>query len=53
VSKGVQVRGPVRDGTRQPTRGFVAIDPEGYFLEFERFLDHPQNARILQALSRR
>ena len=53
VSRGVQVRGPVRDGTRQPTRGFVAIDPEGYFLEFERFLDHPQNARLLQALSRR
>jgi len=53
VSQGVRVRGPVRDGTRHPTRGFVAIDPEGYFLEFERFLDHPQNARLLQALSRR
>jgi predicted enzyme related to lactoylglutathione lyase len=53
VSRGVRVRGPVRDGTRQPTRGFVAYDPEGYFLEFERFLDHPQNTRLLQALARR
>ncbi len=52
VSKGVKVRGPVRDATRHPTRGFVAYDPEGYFLEFERFLDHPQNTRLLEALAR-
>ena len=45
-------RGPVRDATRHPTRGFVAYDPEGYFLEFERFLDHPQNAALLKALAR-
>lgn len=32
--------------------GLVAYDPEGYFLEFERFLDHPQNARLLDALKR-
>jgi predicted enzyme related to lactoylglutathione lyase len=52
VSKGVKTRGPVRDATRHPTRGFVAYDPEGYFLEFERFLDHPQNARLLSALKK-
>jgi catechol 2,3-dioxygenase-like lactoylglutathione lyase family enzyme len=52
VSRGVRMRGPVRDATRHPTRGFVAYDPEGYFLEFERFLDHPQNARLLDALGR-
>jgi predicted enzyme related to lactoylglutathione lyase len=52
VAKGVKMRGPVRDATRHPTRGFVAYDPEGYFLEFERFLDHPQNAAILKALAR-
>ena len=50
VSKGVRVRGKVGDATRHPTRGFVAYDPEGYFLEFERFLDHPQNAKLLDAL---
>jgi catechol 2,3-dioxygenase-like lactoylglutathione lyase family enzyme len=53
VSRGVGMRGPVGDATRHPTRGFVAIDPEGYFLEFERFLDHPQNARLREALGRR
>jgi len=30
----------------------VAIDPEGYFLEFETFLEHEQNARIRAALAR-
>jgi catechol 2,3-dioxygenase-like lactoylglutathione lyase family enzyme len=52
VSKGVKVRGPVRDASRHPTRGFVAYDPEGYFLEFERFLEHGQNEKLLKALSR-
>ena len=52
VSRGVRMRSPLRDGTRHPTRGFVAIDPEGYFLEFEWFLDHPQNALLRQALGR-
>ncbi|MHC5063727.1 MAG: VOC family protein [Planctomycetota bacterium] len=27
--------------------GFVAYDPEGYLLEFERFNAHPENARFL------
>ncbi len=49
-SKGVRIHRPLSDGIRHPTRGFVAIDPEGYFLEFERFLEHPQNALILDSL---
>lgn len=52
VARGVRMRAPLRDGTRQPTRGFVAIDPEGYFLEFEWFPPHAQNALIRQALGR-
>jgi predicted enzyme related to lactoylglutathione lyase len=52
VARGVRMRAPLRTGTRHPTRGFVAIDPEGYFLEFETFLDDPQNARLRQALAR-
>jgi len=52
-SKGVKMRGPIGNATRHPTRGFVAYDPEGYYLEFERFLDHPQNAKLLDALKRR
>jgi catechol 2,3-dioxygenase-like lactoylglutathione lyase family enzyme len=53
LSKGVKMRGPIGDATRHPTRGFVAYDPEGYYLEFERFLDHPQNARLIEALRKR
>jgi len=49
-ARGVPMRGEVKDATRHPTRGFVAYDPEGYFLEFERFLDHPQNATLNAAL---
>ncbi len=30
--------------------GFVAIDPEGYFLEFERFNPHPENERFIPVL---
>ena len=49
-SKGVRIRNPLGDATRHPTRGFVALDPEGYFLEFERFLDHEQNTKLLATL---
>lgn len=30
--------------------GFVAVDPEGYYLEFERFNPHPENERLLPRL---
>lgn len=30
--------------------GFVAVDPEGYYLEFERFQPHPENDRLLPVL---
>ena len=30
--------------------GFVAIDPEGYFLEFERFNPHPENEKLIPML---
>jgi len=36
------------DGTAHD--GFVAIDPEGYFLEFERFNEHPENERLMPVL---
>ncbi|MFC1879632.1 VOC family protein [Chloroflexota bacterium] len=31
--------------------GFVALDPEGYFLEFERFNPHPENKSLMPLLS--
>jgi catechol 2,3-dioxygenase-like lactoylglutathione lyase family enzyme len=46
AEQGVEMRGPLGDASRHPTRGFVAYDPAGYFLEFERFLDHPQNGKL-------
>jgi predicted enzyme related to lactoylglutathione lyase len=52
-SKGVKMRGAIGNATRHPTRGFVAYDPEGYYLEFERFLEHPQNTKLLDALKKR
>jgi cyclophilin family peptidyl-prolyl cis-trans isomerase/catechol 2,3-dioxygenase-like lactoylglutathione lyase family enzyme len=51
TAAGVEIHRELVDATRHPTRGFVAVDPEGYFLEFERFLDHPQNSRLLDALA--
>ncbi|MBN1221673.1 MAG: VOC family protein [Candidatus Aminicenantes bacterium] len=53
VGQGVEMRGPIKDATRHPTRGFVAYDPGGYYLEFERFLDHPQNEELLEMLAGR
>jgi len=44
--RGVEMVHELADGRRQPTRGFVAKDPEGYYLEFETFRDDPQNATI-------
>jgi catechol 2,3-dioxygenase-like lactoylglutathione lyase family enzyme len=49
--KCVEMRGELGDATRHPTRGFVAYDPEGYYLEFERFLDHSQNTKLLKRMS--
>lgn len=34
----------------KPHDGFVAIDPEGYLLEFERFNQHPENRHFLPIL---
>ena len=30
--------------------GFVAVDPEGYYLEFERFNPHPENELLMPVL---
>ena len=34
----------------RPHDGFVAVDPEGYLLEFERFNPHPENTSLLPVL---
>jgi len=35
----------------QPHDGFVILDPEGYYLEFERFNPHPENEKLTPLLS--
>jgi predicted enzyme related to lactoylglutathione lyase len=50
--EGVKMHRPLEDATRHPTRGFVAYDPEGYFLEFETFLMHEQNSKLRRQLSK-
>ncbi len=35
-----------------PHDGFVAIDPEGYLLEFEQFKQHPENELFMAVLSK-
>jgi len=35
----------------RPHDGFVAIDPEGYFLEFERFNPHDENVDLVPLLA--
>ncbi len=44
VGEGVTMKGSgysTREGS--PHDGFVVVDPEGYYLEFERFNNHPEN----------
>ena len=48
--QGVGMHRPLADATRHPTRGFVAYDPEGYYLEFETFLQHEQNRELREQL---
>jgi catechol 2,3-dioxygenase-like lactoylglutathione lyase family enzyme len=48
----VPMRGELKIEPGRPHDGFVAIDPEGYFLEFERFNAHPENEKLLPLLAR-
>jgi lactoylglutathione lyase len=52
TSKGVTVKGESKDSATLPIRGFVALDPEGYTLEFETFRDDPMNAKVRALLKK-
>jgi catechol 2,3-dioxygenase-like lactoylglutathione lyase family enzyme len=52
TARGVPLRAPYRPGAGRPHDSFTAIDPEGYYLEFERFNDHPENASLTPALAK-
>ena len=48
---GVAIRNPLGMSERIGVRGFMALDPEGYVLEFESFLVQPRNADMRALLS--
>jgi catechol 2,3-dioxygenase-like lactoylglutathione lyase family enzyme len=52
VSEGVELRSELtlREGSAHD--GFVAVDPEGYLLEFEWFNEHPENEQLSPRLER-
>lgn len=49
--KNVVVKYPLKVTSGGPHDSFVAIDPEGYLLEFERFHQHPENEKFIPVLS--
>jgi lactoylglutathione lyase len=53
VKHGVTILHPLKTHERIGVRGFMALDPEGYTLEFETFIDQPRNAAIRQTLALR
>jgi catechol 2,3-dioxygenase-like lactoylglutathione lyase family enzyme len=53
VAAGVTMRSSSYEPTPgSPHDGFVAVDPEGYYLELERFNPHPENERLMPILDR-
>ncbi len=48
---GVAIRSELNVADGGPHDGFVAIDPEGYFLEFERFNRHAENEHLMPLLA--
>lgn len=47
----VSMRWALNPKPGKPHDGFVAIDPEGYLLEFERFNPHPENEKLMPFLT--
>lgn len=50
ASQNVRVRGESKDSATLPIRGFVALDPEGYTLEFETFRADSMNTKMIGLL---
>lgn len=49
-TNGTPIFRPLKMHERIGVRGFMALDPGGYTLEFETFLDQPRNAKMLALL---
>ncbi len=41
----------VSTGPEKKYRAFVGYDPEGYYLEFDTFYEHPDNSKLMKHLS--
>jgi lactoylglutathione lyase len=50
VRNGITIFRPLKTHAGIGVRGFMALDPEGYTLEFETFTDQPHNAAVRKAL---
>gem|GEM_PF-85765 len=50
--QGVEMRFDYNPVEGRPHHGFVVLDPEGYYLEFERFNQHPENEKLIPLLER-
>jgi catechol 2,3-dioxygenase-like lactoylglutathione lyase family enzyme len=50
-SKAVEIKYTYKPKEGGPHDGFVAVDPEGYLLEFEQFKQHPENELFVAALA--
>jgi len=50
TKRGVEMKHGYDPVEGRPHHGFVALDPEGYYLEFERFNDHPENSALFPVL---
>ena len=53
LAQGVPMLHPLGTSEKIGVRGFMALDPEGYTLEFEHFLSQPRNEAMLAQLSKR
>lgn len=51
-SKNVPIKYDYKPKTGNAHDGFVAIDPEGYLLEFETFKQHPENEKFIPLLDK-
>jgi uncharacterized glyoxalase superfamily protein PhnB len=49
-AQGVTIFKPLKQHDTIGVRGFMALDPEGYVLEFEEFLDTERNTRMVELL---
>jgi catechol 2,3-dioxygenase-like lactoylglutathione lyase family enzyme len=50
AARDVPMRGELKVGEGRAHDGFVAYDPEGYYLEFERFNPHAENVELMPVL---